>query len=102
MKVQNINSQNFGTKNFRLPVKMVDFTEPKYGLCAPRVRIPVNYVREYENPDAERIYNEAMQIKDPFERAKKLAQMGHYRLTDMTFGEKVKSFFDSIKTTLLW
>lgn len=101
MKVQNIGSQNFEAKKFRVPLKKVDLTHPdflKYG----RSEISVNYVKEYENPNAEKIYKEAMKIKDPFERGKKLAEMGHYKLIDMSFKERVKRFFDKIIMDLLW
>lgn len=101
MKVQNINSQNFEAKKFRLPIKKIDFTHPdllRYG----RSEISVNYVKEYENPNAKEIYKQAMKIKDPFERAKKLAEMGHYELKDMSLTEKIKKIFDRITMDLLW
>lgn len=102
MRVQNINSQNFEAKKFRLSIKALDFTEPKYGMGAPRFKIPVNYVKEYENPNAEQIYKEAMKIKNPLERVKKLDEMGDYKLIDVSWQERLRRFFDKMTMDILW
>lgn len=101
MRVQNVNLQIFAGKKFKLPLKTVDLTHPDF-LAYGRTEFPVNYVKEYENPEAEKIYKEAMKIQNPFERGKKLAEMGHYKLIDMSFKERARRFFNKIIMDLLW
>ena len=84
MKINAINNQNFEARKLRLPVKTLDLTNPElinYG----RQTKNVNMVKEYSNPNAKVLYNEAMKSNDIKEKARLFSKMGEFELYD--FGD---------------
>ena len=79
MKIQAINSQNFEAKKLRLTVKKMDLTNPdliNYGIQTKNV----NLVKEYWNPNAKALYDQAMKTNNIKEKSRLLTEMGEYEL----------------------
>ncbi len=64
-----------------IPVKRI---QTKWG------SIPVDCVKEYDNPKSKELYQLAMQTKDIKERIAILSQLGHYQIIDNSV-EKLKN-----------
>ena len=79
MNIQAINAQTFGAKKFRLPVKSAKIGHPDTGLAEKTV----NWVKEYENPNAEALWNQAMKESSFDKKLNLLEAMGDYRLIDL-------------------
>ena len=79
MNIQAINAQTFGAKKFRLPVKSAIIGHPDAGIAKRKV----NWVKEYENPNAEALYKQAQNTNNLEEKLRLLDEMGEYRLIDI-------------------
>lgn len=87
MNIQAINSQTFG-KNFRLPVKSMVVGTHSNGIAKRKV----NLVKEYSNPNAEKLWNQAMNETSLSKKLNLLDAMGEYRLVDLEQEKLVKKF----------
>lgn len=84
MKVQTINNQNFEARRLRLPVRKLDLTSPEliqYGRSVKRV----NLVKEYSDPRAKSLFEQANKSNNIREKARLLSEMGDYEVID--FGD---------------
>ena len=88
MRVQNINSFNFESKKFRIPVKMIkENVDP---IVAGRqyqpndVFVKGNFVKEYSNPKAEEYFYKALEASNFDEKMQYLEKMGKYLLNSLT------------------
>ena len=95
MKINAINNQIFGTKKFRLPVKIVKqnvesarFTDPWVGRD---VFVNGNFVREYNNPKAEEFFNKALETDNLEDKIRYLDLMGDYKIINLDLEQKIKN-----------
>lgn len=79
MNIQAINTQTFGAKKFRLPVKSAVIGHPDAGIAKRKV----NWVKEYENPNAEALWNQAMKETSMEKKLSLIEAMGEYKLIDL-------------------
>ena len=99
MRIQNINSFNFESKRFRIPVKFIK--ENSDPIVAGRQYYPKdvfekgNFVKEYSNPRAEEYFNKALEATNIDEKIKYLEQMGDYTIVDISKNQQVDDFIDS-------
>ena len=91
MKVENINSTNFYAKKFRLPVKTI--LKRNDGVVADKQII----VREYENSNAEVLWNRALAENDFDKKIKLLSAMGKYRLVDINQKSVISNAKDNLR-----
>lgn len=83
MKIDAISSQNFQSKNFRLPVK----TEiVRHDNIVNEKRV---IVKEYSNPRAEYWWGKALEESDSTKKIKYLNLMGGYKLIDINQAEVI-------------
>lgn len=79
MNIQAISNQSFGAKNFRIPVKTAIVGNVETGFVKKRV----NLVKEYSNPNAELLWNQAQNETSMRKKLKLLDAMGEYKLVDL-------------------
>lgn len=79
MNIQAISNQSFGAKNFRIPVKTAIVGNPETGLAKKKV----NLVKEYSNPNAESLWNQAQKETSMTKKLKLLDAMGENKLVDL-------------------
>ena len=90
MKINSITGQNFVGKKFRIPIKKVS-TKLVDG-PVDWGDFPVDCVKEFSNPKAKKLYNQAQKAQNIKDRAALLSQMGEYRIIDNS-AEKLKNKF---------
>ena len=100
MRVQNINSFNFESKKFRIPVKMIkENVDP---IVAGRQYQPSdffvkgNFVKEYSNPKAEEYFYKALETSNLDEKMRYLEKMGKYKIVDISLEKQKDSFIDAV------
>lgn len=84
MRINAISSNNITDKGirFRLPVKeYMTGIDPVKGEIT---HVSCNYMMVYKNPDARKIYKQALAAADIKEKARLFDEMGEYELVDMT------------------
>lgn len=86
MKINSITNQSFEANKFRIPVKKV---QTKWG------DIPVDCVKEFDNPKARELYERAQKTENIEERINLLSQMGDYRIIDNSAEKSVNRFLNS-------
>lgn len=79
LPIQGYSSQNFTANKFRIPIKGITFSVDGFPVHA---EIFKGY-REYPNPNAEKLYNEAKKATNLAERIKLLSEMGDYHIVDI-------------------
>ena len=89
MIVNKINNLSFCSKKFRLPINNIEYNIDGRPLWSKKA----NSVKEYSNPKAKELYKKAQKSSDIREIAKLYEEMGHYEIKEMSFMEKIKSFF---------
>lgn len=83
MHVKAISNQTFEAKKFRLPIKNL---QTKWGY------IPVDCVKEFDNPQAEELYKKAQQTSNLKEKVALLLQMGDYKIIDNSLEKQINKF----------
>ena len=100
MKINIINNQNFESKKFRIPVKMIkDNTDPIVAgrQYSPKdVFVKGNFVKEYSNPKAEEYFYKALETSNLDEKFRYLEKMGDYKIVDISSETKLDSFIKSV------
>ena len=86
MKIDSIYSQPFEANKLRIPIKRI---RTKWG------SIPVDCIKEFDNPKSKELYQLAMQTKDTKEKIAILEQLGHYRIIDNAVEELRIKFLHS-------
>lgn len=89
MYVKAISSQTFEAKKFRLPVKII---QTKWG------DIPVDCIKEFDNPQAEELYKKAQQNSNLKEKVALLSQMGDYKIIDNSLEKRINKFLKRVLT----
>lgn len=89
MLVRKIDNQPFAGK-FRLPVNHIVYT--RHGEKVWKKRL--HCVKEFSNPNAQELYNQARKAKDINEMTRLYNEMGDYELKEMTIIERIKSLFE--------
>ena len=88
MNIQAINSPNFCSKKFRLPVKTaIDVIANK----------KVNWVKEYSNPNAKNFWELAMNETSLTKKLNLIDEMGEYRLVDLEQEKFISKTFKKIQ-----
>jgi len=86
MKINSITGQNFEGKKFRIPIKKIS---TKWG------DVPVDCAKEFSNPKAGELYNQAQKAQNIKDRVNLLSQMGEYRIIDNSAEKTVNKFLNS-------
>ena len=100
MRVQNINSFNFESKKFRIPVKMIK--ENADPITAGRqyrpndVFVKGNFVKEYSNPRAEEYFYKALEASNLDEKIQYLKKMGKYKIVDISLEKQKDNFIKAV------
>ena len=98
MKINAINNKNFEAKKFRLPVKIVEPTT-KGSMTNQYIpknsTISGNFVKEYSNPNAEKLFNKAMNTKDIDKKLQYLEEMGDYKIINIDLEKNIDKFIKS-------
>lgn len=87
MYVKAISSQTFEANKFRLPVKTI---QTKWG------DIPVDCIKEFDNPQAEELYKKAQQNSNLEEKVALLSQIGDYKVIDNSFEKQINKFLKRV------
>ena len=87
MYIKAISSQTFLANKFRLPVKTI---QTKWG------DIPVDCIKEFDNPQAEELYKKAQQNNNLKEKVALLSQMGDYTIIDNSLEKQLKRVCRSV------
>ena len=81
-------SRTFTAKKFRLPVKNITYTIDGITVWSKKC----NLAKEFSNPNAEQLFNQAQQAADLKERARLLEEMGDFELVDMNLKKGISDF----------
>lgn len=93
------NHQSFGANKFRLPIDVVTKSEGFPWFSA--IKLPGKWIREYDNPEAEVIYQKAQKAKTFNEKIDLYSQMGSYKLKKLTLKERLIGLYDEIRSKFL-
>lgn len=96
MNVQAINNQSFGAKKFRIPVKTAMVGSPETGFAKRKV----NLVKEYSNPNAEKLWKQAMQETSIKKKTSLIEAMGEYKLIDLEQEKQIARAFKKMQKFL--
>ena len=95
MKINAINTQNFGNKKFRIPVRMVkENADPISAVSQYYPKdtfIKGNCVKEYSNPKAEEFFYKALEATNIDETLNYLQMMGD----DISAEQQINKFLES-------
>ena len=92
MKVNPINNQNFEAKKFRIPVKTEIVKDGDF------VKAKKLIVREYSNPNAEKLWNKALSATDADIKQKYLTAMGKFKLIDVNLNKTIANAVNNFKS----
>lgn len=93
MNIQAINSPNFCSKKFRLPVKTAIVGNMRDGIANKKV----NWVKEYSNPNAKNLWEQAMNETSLTKKLNLIDEMGEYRLVDLEQEKFIAKAFKKIQ-----
>ena len=85
MQINNINSQNFTAKKFRIPIKSTTLNKRGIGKQTKFL------VQEYSNPKAKELWNEALNEKDITKKLDLLNAMGEYKIVDINCNKNLQA-----------
>ena len=99
MKINSINAITFNSKKFRLPVTIIE-NETLASFSSTSVNkytvITDRFVKEFSNPNAEKLYKASQVVSTCKEKMKFLEQMGDFKIIDLEHEKKVKEFLKGI------
>ena len=93
MKIQKIDNTNFGTKKFRVPVKVETFERDNNNLVKFR-KVSGNWVEEYSNPDARELFMRAQKTGNIREKIELFSKMGRPELKNLSLRARIKNWYD--------
>lgn len=96
MKIQAINNQSFGAKKFRIPVKSMLVGDAESGFGKRKV----NWVKEFSNPNAETLWNQALNETSMKKKLSLLEAMGEYKLIDLEQEKQIKKALKKMESFL--
>ena len=100
MRVTSIDNNTFKAKNFRLVVNAVDYD--RVGSRLTNFRNVGKYVKEYSNPTAKELYEQAQKTSDVKEQIRLYNKMGHYELKCLNLKEFLKEKFNKFVTDYIF
>lgn len=79
LPINGYSSQNFTANKFRIPIKGITFSIDGFPVHTEKFE---GY-REYPNPNAEKLYNEAINTKNLAEKIRLFSEMGDYHIVNI-------------------
>ncbi len=92
MRVNSIDDNAFKAKKFRLVVNAVDYD--RVGGRLTNFKNVGKYVKEYSNPTAKELYEQAQKTKDVKEQIRLYEEMGDYELKSLNLFERLREKFN--------